>query len=95
MKKLIAVLAAALLAGCAHDGIVTRPVSVVITPDESMYQCTTVRKSEIPNVDKLSDKQLAALLALYDERLNICYNSQEAVREFIKEAKERIEQDNQ
>jgi hypothetical protein len=94
MKKVLVLLSAIGLAGCAHDGIgkpdliVTK--QVVIMPDESLFHCPDVRK--FPDPDKLTDIQVAKLLVNLKANNSMCQKNINAIHEYLANAKKTTEE---
>lgn len=89
MKRLSAICLAVLLAACASDPVVTSTRYRVVLPEESMYSCETV--SQFPNPRTLTDLQVARLLVDLHQNNVRCRNSMDAIRQFLEDAKVRIE----
>jgi hypothetical protein len=86
MKLMYGLLILSVLSGCAKESpmLVTQK-TVVITPDQSMYQCGEV--SRFPDNNTLTDIQVASFFAeVYREYMR-CHNSLYTIRDFLEKAK--------
>jgi len=77
------------LAGCVGTSptLITKQ-SVVIIPDSKFFICPTI--SAFPNVDTLTDNQIAELLVQLDTNNKICKHSIDAIKQQLKSAQKRI-----
>jgi hypothetical protein len=93
MKKLLVLIAAFGLAGCASNGIgkpdliVTK--QVVVMPDESLFHCPDVRK--FPDVSTLTDIQVAKLLVNLHANNTMCQKNINAIHDYLTNAKKTVE----
>jgi len=90
VKRLLFIfLLSASAAGCNHTGqILNRETLVVVMPPDELFSC---EKMTYPDPDKLTDVQLAGVILDLDTKLNKCYGSNLEVKQFLLDAKERIE----
>lgn len=94
MKRLVLtfVIAVGLLlfmTGCGSEPQLTTTRHHVVVPDESMYSCQ--RFSNWPETSRLTSAQVSrTLVELYSVNEQ-CYNSQQALRRFLEDARTRIQ----
>lgn len=86
MKRLAALL---LLAGCAQEPQLTTTRHHVVVPDESMYACQ--RFANWPETNRLTSAQVSRTLVELYSTNEQCYNSQQALRRFLEDARTRIQ----
>ena len=84
MRKflLAALLAAPLLAACNEDTVVVPQFTSLEVP-ERYLQCVGIKKEDLPDWKKLTDKQVAELLARYDVALRRCQINMDAVKKYV------------
>ena len=85
MKKLLLLLL--LLAGC--QSTVTSTKLQVITPPDEMYDCPI--KTKWPNWQHLNDTDVAKTIVELYKNNTRCKNSVDAIRNYLADAKARIE----
>ena len=85
MKKLL--LLSLLLAGC--QSTVTSTKLQVITPPDEMYDCPI--KTKWPNWQHLNDTDVAKTIVELYKNNTRCKNSVDAIRNYLADAKARIE----
>ena len=85
MKKLI--IACLFLAGCQSTAVSTK--LTVITPPEQMYDCPI--KRQWPNYEKLNDIEVARTIIELYKNNERCKNSIDAIKQYLEDAKARIE----
>ena len=91
MKKVVAIVLAAGLAGCSSASqLITKDKLIVIEPDKSLYNCPVVPK--YPNPDTLTDIEVAKLLVLMERNNSDCRRNMKAIQTFIEQAKVRLNQ---
>jgi hypothetical protein len=61
----------------------------VIIPDNSLYNCPTVRS--FPNPNNLTDAEVARVIVELYKNNQICKNSIDAVKKFLEQSKATIE----
>jgi hypothetical protein len=89
MKKIILLLGVMLLASCNDtQQVVTTYRHMVVHPDEAMYYCPVVK--QFPNWNTLTDSQVAKLIVQLHKNNLTCKSSIESIRQFLKEADERV-----
>ena len=95
MRKLLLVVPALMLAGCATTPPQTlvRTEQVVIIPDNSLFNCPTVRR--FPTPENLTDVQVAGLLVTLHRNNTNCQRNINAIKKSLEEAKKTAEQNNQ
>jgi uncharacterized protein YcfL len=95
MRKLLLIVPALFLAGCATTSQPTlvRTEQVVIIPDNSLFNCPNVRR--FPNTDTLTDAQVAELLVTLHRNNTNCQRNINAIKQALEEAKKTAEQNNQ
>lgn len=87
----IALLAmAVLLTGCQHaqEPLILSHKQVVVEPPADLYRCVQVR---YPDSKNLTEAQVARLIVELHRANITCRSSIDAVREFIRKAKARVE----
>jgi predicted transcriptional regulator len=77
-----------LLGGCNAGSVVTSTRYQVIVPDNSMYNCPTIKS--FPNADKLSDADVARLILELYKNNQTCKNSIDAIKKFLERSKASI-----
>ena len=89
MKKILLSIGALLfLAACTTTQPELIKHTVVIPPiDANAYPCPLVKKSEIPDPKKLTDLQVAFLLKKLYGNNERCYNSNQALIQYIEAAR--------
>ena len=85
MKKLL--ILSLLLAGC--QSTVTSTKLQVITPPDEMYDCPI--KTKWPNWQHLNDTDVAKTIVELYKNNTRCKNSVDAIRNYLADAKARIE----
>jgi hypothetical protein len=85
MKKLL--ILSLLLAGCQSTAPTTR--LQVITPPDEMYDCPI--KTKWPNWQKLNDTDVAKTIVELYKNNKRCKNSVDAIKQYLTDAKTRIE----
>jgi len=95
MKKLLLIIPAIFLAGCATtpQPALVRTEQVVIIPDNSLFNCPNVRR--FPNPENLTDAQVAELLVTLHRNNTNCQRNINAIKQALEEAKKTAEQNNQ
>ena len=95
MKKLMYIIPAILLAGCATtpEQVLVRTEQVVIIPNESLFNCSSVHK--FPKPETLTDAQVAELLVALHRNNTNCQRNINAIKKSLEEAKKTAEQNNQ
>jgi hypothetical protein len=91
MRIVAALGAGLLLSACASDPVVVTSTKYrVVIPEESMFACDTV--SQFPEARTLTDLQVARLLVELHQNNVRCKNSVQAIRQFLDDAKIRVEE---
>jgi hypothetical protein len=91
MRTIATLAAGLLLSACASDPVVVTSTKYrVVMPEEGMFTCDTV--SRFPEPRTLTDLQVARLLVDLHQNNIRCRNSMQAIREFLEDAKIRIEE---
>jgi hypothetical protein len=92
MRTVVTLGAVLLLTACAspEPAVVTSTKYRVVMPEESMFACETV--SRFPEPRTLTDLQVARLLAELHQNNVRCRNSMQAIRQFLDDAKIRVEE---
>ncbi len=85
MKRLLII--ALLLAGCTAEPQLTTTRHIVVTPDESMYTCQ--KFNNWPDTSRLTAVQVSRTIVELYTLNEQCYNSQQALRRFLEEARNR------
>ena len=95
MKKLMFIIPAILLAGCATtpEQVIVRTEQIVIIPNDSLFNCSSVRR--FPNPENLTDAQVAELLIALHRNNTNCQRNINAIKTSLQEAKKTAEQNNQ
>jgi hypothetical protein len=96
MKKLIFIIPALMLAGCATTPppqALVRTEQVVIIPNNDLFNCPNVRR--FPNPENLTDVQVAELLVTLHRNNMNCQRNINAIKKSLEEAKKTAEQNNQ
>ena len=95
MKKLMFIIPAMLLAGCATtpEQVIVRTEQIVIIPNDSLFNCSSVRR--FPNPENLTDAQVAELLIALHRNNTNCQRNINAIKKSLEEAKKTAEQNNQ
>ena len=88
MKK-FALVCTLLLAACAPEQQVVATRQVVVMPDESMFNCE--RFSNWPNTNRLTVVHVSRMIVDMYSVNEQCYNSQQSLRRFLDEARNRIQ----
>ena len=92
MKKILAIVFAATLAGCSSTSqIITKEKMMVIEPSKSLYNCPT--EPRFPNPDTLTDVEVAKLLVLMERNNSECRRNMKAIQTFNDQAKAKLNQD--
>lgn len=77
------------LVGCAGDPVVVRSTqSLVVMPEEVMFNCPTV--SNFPETNNLTDIQVARLIVQLYQNNVLCKNSMTTLRQFLENAQRTI-----
>lgn len=88
MKKLLLVMAAAIgLAACNPNdpaSLLTTYKYIVVHPAEAMYECPVLK--QFPQWDKLTDAQVARVIATLYKNNITCKTSIESIRKFLDDA---------
>lgn len=94
MKKLMFIIPAMLLAGCATtpEQVIVRTEQIVIIPNDSLFNCSSVRR--FPNPENLTDAQVAELLIALHRNNTNCQRNINAIKMSLQEAKKTAEQNN-
>ncbi len=94
MKKLMFIIPAILLAGCATtpEQVIVRTEQIVIIPNDSLFNCSSVRR--FPNPENLTDAQVAELLIALHRNNTNCQRNINAIKMSLQEAKKTAEQNN-
>ena len=94
MKKLMFIIPAILLAGCATtpEQVIVRTEQIVIIPNDSLFNCSSVRR--FPNPENLTDAQVAELLIALHRNNTNCQRNINAIKTSLQEAKKTAEQNN-
>lgn len=95
MKKLIVILSALTLAGCATappPQVIVKTEQVVIMPDKALFNCPNVRR--FPDPDKLTDVQVAKLLVTLHQNNTNCQKNINSIYQFLDGAKRSAESKN-
>ena len=94
MKKLMFIIPAILLAGCATtpEQVIVRTEQIVIIPNDSLFNCPSVRR--FPNPENLTDAQVAELLIALHRNNTNCQRNINAIKMSLQEAKKTAEQNN-
>jgi len=88
MKKIL-LLSALLLMGCnSVSPTLISNHAVVITPDESMYNCPLLKK--FPKTETLTDIQVAKVMVELYKDNRMCKTSMNAIHKFLDDAKAKI-----
>jgi hypothetical protein len=92
MRTVVTLGALLLLTACASPEpvVVTSTKYRVVMPEDSMFTCETV--SRFPEPRTLTDLQVARLLAELHQNNVRCRNSMQAIRQFLDDAKIRVEE---
>jgi len=85
MKKIVIALAL-FLGGCDQVILVTTR-HVVVMPDEGLYQCE--RFTNYPQ-GTVTSNQVSRMIVDLVRSNEACYNSQQAIRQFLDQARERF-----
>jgi uncharacterized lipoprotein YajG len=95
MKKLMFIIPAILLAGCATtpEQVIVRTEQIVIIPNDSLFNCSSVRR--FPNPENLTDAQVAELLIALHRNNTNCQRNINSIKKSLQEAKKTAEQNNQ
>ena len=78
------------LSGCTTTKIVVQKELIPVEVPERYINCERLSKSQFPNFENLSDKQVSELLVKYETRLAACSRNMGAIRDFQKETKTSI-----
>ena len=92
MRTVVTLGALLLLTACTSPEpvVVTSTKYRVVMPEDSMFTCETV--SRFPEPRTLTDLQVARLLAELHQNNVRCRNSMQAIRQFLDDAKIRVEE---
>lgn len=90
--RVLAVPLLLLLAACSSEFEPTVTRHVVVMPEESMFSCNTVER--FPDHRSLTDLQVARLLVELHQNNVQCKNSMTTIRQFLENARSRIEAGN-
>lgn len=88
--KYILFLGLLLIAGCtSNDPQLVQTKLEVVVPDDKLYNCPTLKK--FPKADTLTDIQVSqTILELYKNNVT-CKNSLESIKQYLDQAKTRLE----
>jgi len=94
MNKILLVILVVILAGCqtTKPNVVYETRTVVIEVPESLLRCPQIQKKDIPDYNNLTDQQVADFIKKYDLYLKTCGINMNKIREYIKAAKENLNQ---
>ena len=89
--KYISILSILFLTSCSgvNSEIITSTKHTVILPPDNMYSCQVVDK--FPDVNNLSDLQVAKLIVQLHSNNIECQNSILAIKKFLEDAKKTVE----
>lgn len=80
-----------LVVGCSpQKQTVISTKNVVITPAPELYNCPMIQ--EFPDWKTLDDRQVAATIVQMYKNNVACFNSNDAIRKFLEDAKKRVDQ---
>jgi hypothetical protein len=97
-KMLTLAFLAVALAGCqtTSDGDLLKAAiknqTVVIVPPEAMYNCPG--KPKPPAATGLTDAKVAKYIVRLDRAHSLCFNSIQSLKDYIRQARARVEMDN-
>jgi hypothetical protein len=85
MKPIFAISFAAVttLAGCAPPSVVVRTQYVVPKVPATLYACPIIAGKDFPDPDKLTDKQVAGLIANLASNNSVCKHNIEGIRTYM------------
>jgi uncharacterized lipoprotein YajG len=92
IRKVAILLATAiLLAGCQTDQpiVVTATKYRIVIPADAMYKCPNIQN--LPDPEKLTDRQVAQLLSKLSENNAVCRGSLDAIKVYLNKAKKEFE----
>lgn len=85
-------LMALVIAGC-NQTTLTKETVIVVSPPASLFVgCEYFSKSSLPNPDTLTNRQLVVLIGNLIKRVNTCASNQQAIKEYIENAKKIYEE---
>lgn len=87
--RMLAVAFAMLLAACAPEQQITTTRQIVVMPDESMFNCE--RFTSWPETSRLTAVQVSRMIVEMYSINEQCYNSQQSLRRFLDEARNRVQ----
>ena len=96
MRKILLIVPALMLAGCATTmppPALVRTEQVVVIPDDALFNCPNVRR--FPNPENLTDAQVAELLVTLHRNNTNCQRNINAIKLALEEAKKTAEQSKQ
>ena len=89
MKKLIIILAALTLSGCASNPIkLIAPEYVVIKVPDELYNCPSVTK--FPKTDNLTNEEVGQLILKLQKNNMVCKNSLDTVHQYLNDAETKV-----
>ena len=92
MKYILLGIFALFLTACnSQTTVVTRIEYRVVEIPESILQCVRMNRDSLPNPNTLTDVQLARVIRTLWKNNETCANNMEAIKEYIRKAKETIE----
>jgi hypothetical protein len=89
MKKNILALTTVilLLVGCSDNPSVVITKNVVVIPDESFFRCEQFNNYPLGNI---TSNQVARMIVELVEINKTCYDSQQAIKEYLEQAKDKL-----
>jgi hypothetical protein len=93
MKFLALLVLPLLLMGnsCQTTQLVRTEKPLVITVPENMYQCAALKKFK---TDNLTDIEISKIIIYLTKNNITCYDSQQAIKDYLDKAKKEIEAEN-
>jgi hypothetical protein len=88
MRVLIVAIALS-LAGCASNQVVTKTELQVFMPNQSLFQCQSVKR--FPNADTLTDVDVAKLIVDLHSKNVECRKNMDAIHRTLETAKKEAE----
>lgn len=90
MRFLFITYLAVILAGCQSTSqVVTNTKFRVLMPDNSMYNCPTIKT--FPNPNNLTDVQVAKLIVTLYKNNQTCKYSIDAIKNYLENAKNTLD----
>lgn len=87
----IGIVAGFVLSGCQSTAaVVSRTSFQVIAPPERLLECPQLRRSEIPEIDTLTNAQVAAVVTKLWSNNRTCAQNMKLIRDYVREAKSRV-----